>query len=132
MYKKTIDRTLLMDRSINGRISFEVPISDVPNQKLPEEKHLRSQLPLPELSQLEIIRYFSTLSQLNFSIDTNFYPLGSCTMKYNPKINDELASLNGFQNLHPLQPPKTAQGAIKILKFLQNGKGNIWQMISCF
>ncbi|MBU87412.1 MAG: hypothetical protein CL722_00130, partial [Chloroflexi bacterium] len=81
MYKKTIDRTLLMDRSINGRISFEVPISDVPNQKLPEEKHLRSQLPLPELSQLEIIRYFSTLSQLNFSIDTNFYPLGSCTMK---------------------------------------------------
>ena len=125
MYKKNIDRTLLMDRSINGRISFEVPVSDVPNQKLPEEKHLRSQLPLPELSQLEIIRYFSTLSQLNFSIDTNFYPLGSCTMKYNPKINDELASLNGFQNLHPLQPPKTAQGAIKILKLLQEYLGEI-------
>ena len=85
-----VDRRLLMDRSLAGRRAFTLPGSDVPEQSLPDSSLLREDVELPEISQLEVIRYFSVLSQLNFSIDTNFYPLGSCTMKYNPKINDEL------------------------------------------
>jgi glycine dehydrogenase subunit 2 len=120
-----IDRRLLMDRSVSGRVAFTVPDSDVPFQKLPDSSYLRVGLELPEVSQLEVIRYFSVLSQLNFSIDTNFYPLGSCTMKYNPKINDELANLPGLADIHPLQPDETVQGAIRLLKLLQDDLGEI-------
>ena len=88
------DRILLMDRSIPGRKAFNFPASDVPKQKLPDKNILRNKISLPEISQLEIIRYFTNLSRLNFSIDSNFYPLGSCTMKYNPKINEEIASFS--------------------------------------
>ncbi len=120
-----IDRRLLMDRSVPGRVAFTVPDSDVPFQKLPDSTYLRDDVELPEVSQLEVIRYFSVLSQLNFSIDTNFYPLGSCTMKYNPKINDELANLPGLADIHPLQPDETVQGAIRLLKALQDDLGEI-------
>ncbi|MGB1749073.1 MAG: aminomethyl-transferring glycine dehydrogenase subunit GcvPB [Dehalococcoidia bacterium] len=120
-----IDRRLLMDRSVPGRKAFTVPESDVPAQDLPDNSLLRDDVELPEVSQLEVIRYFSNLSPLNFSIDTNFYPLGSCTMKYNPKINDELANLPGLANIHPLQPDETAQGAIRMLKSLQDELGEI-------
>ncbi|MGA0274984.1 MAG: aminotransferase class V-fold PLP-dependent enzyme, partial [Dehalococcoidia bacterium] len=120
-----IDRRLLMDRSVPGRKAFTVPESDVPVQDLPDNSLLRDDVELPEVSQLEVIRYFSNLSPLNFSIDTNFYPLGSCTMKYNPKINDELANLPGLANIHPLQPDETAQGAIRMLKSLQDELGEI-------
>ena len=74
---------------------------------------------LPELTEPEIVRYFTLLSQLNFSIDTNFYPLGSCTMKYNPKVDDEMAGLPGFAALHPLQPESSVQGALRLLHSLQ-------------
>ncbi|MDP6665827.1 MAG: aminomethyl-transferring glycine dehydrogenase subunit GcvPB [Dehalococcoidia bacterium] len=120
-----IDRRLLMDRSMPGRRAFTLPESDVPEQDMPESLLLRKDLELPEISQLEVIRYFSMLSQLNFSIDTNFYPLGSCTMKYNPKINDELANLPGLADIHPLQPGETVQGAIRLLKELQDDLGEI-------
>ena len=120
-----IDRRLLMDRSVAGRRAFTLPDSDVPAQDLPDSSVLRDDLELPEVSQLEVIRYFSVLSQLNFSIDTNFYPLGSCTMKYNPKINDELANLPGLADIHPLQPEETVQGAIRLLKDLQDDLGEI-------
>jgi len=120
-----IDRRLLMDRSVPGRRAFTLPQSDVPAQQLPDSSLLRDDVELPEISQLEVIRYFSVLSQLNFSIDTNFYPLGSCTMKYNPKINDELASLPGLADIHPLQPEATVQGAIRLLKDLQDDLGEI-------
>ena len=120
-----IDRRLLMDRSVPGRVAFTVPDSDVPFQKLPDSSHIRDDVELPEVSQLEVVRYFSVLSQLNFSIDTNFYPLGSCTMKYNPKINDELANLPGLADIHPLQPEETVQGAIRLLKSLQDDLGEI-------
>ena len=119
------DRILLMDRSTPGRKAFNFPASDVPKQKLPDKNILRNKISLPEISQLEIIRYFTNLSRLNFSIDSNFYPLGSCTMKYNPKINEEIASFSGFQNIHPLQDPKSAQGAIKLIKLLQEFLGEI-------
>lgn len=122
---RDIDRRILMDRSVPGRKAFTLPESDVPTQAMPEPGLLREDVELPEVSQLEVIRYFSVLSQLNFSIDTNFYPLGSCTMKYNPKINDELASLPGLADIHPLQPDETVQGAIRLLKDLQDDLGEI-------
>ncbi|MQG88153.1 MAG: glycine dehydrogenase subunit 2 [SAR202 cluster bacterium] len=120
-----VDRRLLMDRSLAGRRAFTLPGSDVPEQSLPDSSLLREDVELPEISQLEVIRYFSVLSQLNFSIDTNFYPLGSCTMKYNPKINDELSSLPGLSDIHPLQPDETVQGAIRLMKDLQDDLGEI-------
>ena len=113
------NRRLLMDRSVEGRVGTALPPLDVPSQPLPQGELLRDGLALPELSEGEVVRYFTALSQLNFSIDTNFYPLGSCTMKYNPKINDEIASLPGFSQIHPLQPEETVQGALKLAFQLQ-------------
>jgi glycine dehydrogenase subunit 2 len=76
-------------------------------------------LTLPELSQLDVVRYFTALSRLNYSIDTGFYPLGSCTMKYNPKVDEDIARMRGFAGLHPLQPEETVQGALRVLYELQ-------------
>jgi glycine dehydrogenase subunit 2 len=120
-----MDRRLLMDRSVAGRRAVALPASDVPEQPLPGAALLRDDLPLPEVSQLEVIRYFSLLSQLNFSIDTNFYPLGSCTMKYNPKLNDAIASLPGFAGIHPNQPVEQVQGAAQLMYELQEALGDI-------
>ena len=80
-----IQRLTLMERSVAGRVGASLPALDVPVQALPENGLLREELRLPELTEPEVVRYFSLLSQLNFSIDTNFYPLGSCTMKYKPQ-----------------------------------------------
>src|ERR671914_50612 len=112
-------KKLLMERSIPGRVGVIAPPLDVPAQPLPDAALLRSDLDLPEVSEPEVVQYFTGLSQLNFSIDTHFYPLGSCTMKYNPKINDEMAFLPGFANIHPLQPQEASQGALKLLYRLQ-------------
>ena len=112
-------RKLLMDRSVPGRIGTTLQPNDVPEAKLPPSDMLRRDLDFPEVSESEIVRYFSQLSQFNFSIDHNFYPLGSCTMKYNPKLNDEMASIPGFTEIHPLQPDNTVQGALKLLFELQ-------------
>ena len=114
-----INRKLLMDRSVPDRIGTTLLSYDVPIQPLPKEELLRKNFEFPEVSEGEIVRYFSQLSQMNFSIDHNFYPLGSCTMKYNPKLNDEISSNPGFANLHPLQPESTVQGALKLLFELQ-------------
>jgi glycine dehydrogenase subunit 2 len=112
-------KKLLMERSVPGRVGVIAPPLDVPAQPLPDAALLRSDLDLPEVSEPEVVQYFTGLSQLNFSIDTHFYPLGSCTMKYNPKINDEVAFLPGFANIHPLQPPEASQGALELLYRLQ-------------
>ena len=114
-----LQRQLLMDRSVPGRTGVTLPPLDVPEQASLRDDLVRGDLPLPEVSEGEVVRYFTNLSQLNFAIDTGFYPLGSCTMKYNPKVNDEAASLPGFAGLHPLQPQETAQGALKLLYRLQ-------------
>ena len=112
-------RRLLMERSAPGRVGSTLPPLDVPEQELPPAELLRDDLDYPEVSEPELVRYFSQLSQLNFSIDTNFYPLGSCTMKYNPKICDEMASLPGMSQIHPHQPDSTVQGALRLMYRLQ-------------
>ena len=101
-----------------GRTGVTYPDPDVPLTKLPEGL-LRKELPLPELSEVDVIRHFVKLSTFNYSVDSGFYPLGSCTMKYNPKINEDTARLPGFANLHPLQPVETTQGALVLMYQLQ-------------
>ncbi len=108
----------LSEISIPGRQGIRYPKPDVPCADLPAGL-VRQELPLPEMSELDVIRHFTRLSQLNYSIDTGFYPLGSCTMKYNPKINEETARLSGFASSHPLQPVDTVQGNLVLMYTLQ-------------
>lgn len=114
---------LLFEIGAPGRIGVELPELDVPErpmESLIPARHLRANLPLPELSEPEVIRHYTRLSQRNFSIDSGFYPLGSCTMKYNPKINEEVARLAGFARIHPLQPARTVQGALEVMFEMQD------------
>lgn len=97
-----------------GRTGFRFPDPDVPESSLPDGL-VRNILPMPELSELDVIRHYTRLSQFNHAIDIGFYPLGSCTMKYNPKINEVTARLPGFAHLHPLQPIETVQGALGLM-----------------
>jgi glycine dehydrogenase subunit 2 len=108
----------LCDISVSGRQGIIFPQPDVPLTPLPDEL-IREDLPMPELSELDVIRHYTRLSQLNSSIDTGFYPLGSCTMKYNPKINEETARYPGFAYTHPLQPIETVQGNLALMYTLQ-------------
>jgi glycine dehydrogenase subunit 2 len=101
-----------------GRIGFRFPESDVPLTPLPDA-FTRDNLPMPELSELDVIRHFTHLSKFNYSIDGGFYPLGSCTMKYNPRVNEEAARLPGFAHLHPMQPIETVQGSLVLMYELQ-------------
>ncbi len=100
------------------RQGIRYPEPDVPRFDLPAEFQ-REELPLPEISELDVIRHYTRLSQLNYSIDTGYYPLGSCTMKYNPKINEDVARLPGFAFSHPLQPVETVQGNLALMYTLQ-------------
>jgi glycine dehydrogenase subunit 2 len=101
-----------------GRVGVKYPSSDVSESELPKN-FLRSDLPLPELSELDVIRHFTHLSSLNYCIDKGLYPLGSCTMKYNPRINEETARIPGFALTHPLQPEDTIQGNLALMFDLQ-------------
>lgn len=108
----------IYELSSPGREGVRYPASDVPATPLPEG-FVRDNLPLPELSELDVIRHFTRISQFNHSIDTGFYPLGSCTMKYNPKVNEEAARLPGFAHCHPLQPIETLQGSLALIYELE-------------
>ena len=112
-------RRTLMERSRAGRTGAALPACDVPPQVMPDSSMLRDNLELPEITEGEVVRYFTYLSQLNFSVDTNFYPLGSCTMKYNPRVNEAVAALPGFAMAHPLQPEHQSQGTLEALFTLQ-------------
>ena len=111
---------LIFEKSEKGRRGIKIPDSDVPQQKI-EEKYLRTEkASLPEVSELDVVRHFTNLSRLNFCVDTHFYPLGSCTMKYNPKFTEEAAAMEGFTDLHPLFPQiysgeKLVQGALEVI-----------------
>ncbi len=108
----------IYELSSQGREGVRFPKSDVPETALPAGL-ARADLPLPELAELDVVRHFTHLSTLNYSIDSGFYPLGSCTMKYNPKINEETARLAGFSQVHPLQPVETVQGNLALMYNLQ-------------
>ena len=113
---------LLFEISRPGRLAVELPTCDVPVQPLDSmisPRDLRRDLPLPELSEPEVIRHFTHLSQRNYSVDSGFYPLGSCTMKYNPKINEEIARLPGFARVHPYLPDTSVQGVLEVLHEMQ-------------
>ena len=114
-----IGARLSFDRGAPGRRGVFLPPLDVPEAELPPASELREELHLPEMSQLDLVRYFTALSTLNYAIDSGFYPLGSCTMKYNPKIDEAIARLPGFTDEHPLQPAETAQGSLRVLWELQ-------------
>ncbi|MBI1886436.1 MAG: aminomethyl-transferring glycine dehydrogenase subunit GcvPB [Chloroflexi bacterium] len=121
-------RRLTFDLSRPGRKGVILPPLDVPEAPLPSPDLLRSEVNLPELAQNEIVRYFLALSRLNYSVDTGFYPLGSCTMKYNPKVNEDVARLSGFALAHPHQPAETVQGALALLFELQQALAEITGM----
>jgi glycine dehydrogenase subunit 2 len=109
---------LIYDLGSPGRKGVSLPDPDVPESALPD-RLLRQDLDLPEVSELDVVRHFVRLSQLNHSIDTGFYPLGSCTMKYNPKLNEDMARLPGFALAHPHQDPTSVQGALALMHTLQ-------------
>jgi len=112
------DEPLLWEKGKKGRTGFSIPKSDVEPSPLDEE--LVSPGPdIPELSEVDVVRHYTRLSQWNFSVDTGMYPLGSCTMKYNPKLNECLAGLPGFSRAHPLLPGSLTQGALKLMKELE-------------
>ena len=109
---------LVYELSSPGRIGVALPELDVDPATLPPSL-LREDLPLPELSESDVVRHFLRLSQMNFAVDKGFYPLGSCTMKYNPKVNEDAARLPGFAFVHPFQDPETAQGCLALMHQLQ-------------
>jgi glycine dehydrogenase subunit 2 len=109
---------LIFEISSPGRTACTLPKLDVPQAPLPEG-YVRADLKLPEVSELDLVRHYTRLSQKNYSIDTVFYPLGSCTMKYNPKVNEKAASIEGLTQVHPLQPEATAQGSLELMYRLQ-------------
>ena len=103
---------LIFDKSKPGRVAVDLPELDVPKKDILPEEYLRETNNLPELSEVDVTRHFTELSKKNFGVDNGFYPLGSCTMKYNPKINEDCAKLDGFANIHPYQD---AQGALQLM-----------------
>lgn len=119
---------LSFDRSRDGRMGVVLPALDVPPAPLPPDRFLRASLNLPEMAQNGVVRYFLALSRLNYGVDTGFYPLGSCTMKYNPKVNEDVARLPGFVDAHPLQPAETVQGALWVMHELQEALAEITGM----
>ena len=105
---------LVFELSKPGRCAYSLPHCEKASLGLPVGL-LRSEAPaLPEVSEVDVVRHYTNLSQMNFGVDTGFYPLGSCTMKYNPKINEEIAAMPAFQALHPLQDESTVQGALEV------------------
>jgi glycine dehydrogenase subunit 2 len=110
---------LIYEKSQSGRRGIGVPKPDLPVPEVPAELARATPPRLPELAEPEVLRHFTELSTRNFGIDTGFYPLGSCTMKYNPRINERLVGLPGFANLHPLVEDDAAQGALELEWHLQ-------------
>jgi glycine dehydrogenase subunit 2 len=104
--------------SVDGRRAVDLPAADVPEEDPPADLQ-RDDNGLPELSQLDVVRHYLRLSQMNFGVDSGFYPLGSCTMKYSPKINEDIANLPEFTFTHPLQPLASVQGSLAVLHAVQ-------------
>ncbi len=115
----SINEPLLFEKTAGNRTSFQLPPLDVPVQPIPAEL-LRDDIPnFPELNEVEVVRHFTRLSTYNYHIDLGLYPLGSCTMKYNPKINERMARLPAFAQAHPLQLHENTQGCLRLMRELQ-------------
>ncbi|NMC66757.1 MAG: aminomethyl-transferring glycine dehydrogenase subunit GcvPB [Spirochaetales bacterium] len=131
---------LLSEISKNQRVGYILPKTDIPQLSIESIYHknilAESDRQIPELSEVDVIRHFTELSKKNFGVDLGFYPLGSCTMKYNPKINEETAKFDGFLNIHPLQDESTIQGILelqyKLLKSLSEITGMKWGTLQPF
>ncbi|WP_240378094.1 aminomethyl-transferring glycine dehydrogenase subunit GcvPB [Bacillus piscicola] len=132
---KTIEMPLIFERSRPGRVAYSLPDSDHSCEYeaelanlLPSE-YLRDEEPeLPEVSELQLIRHYTALSTRNHGVDSGFYPLGSCTMKYNPKLNEDVARLPGFAYIHPYQPEEQVQGALQVMYDLAQSLAEITGM----
>lgn len=107
---------LIFELSKPGRCGYSLPANpwEKGTEEIPTALRRSEEANLPEVSELDVVRHYTNLSNMNFGVDTGFYPLGSCTMKYNPKINEEMAAMPGFKTLHPLQPDCTVQGALEL------------------
>src|SRR5262245_48035487 len=129
------DTKLLFELSEASRRAHRLPECDVPalpaDELLPASALAAEPPALPELPEPEVVRHFANLSQLNMSVDTHFYPLGSCTMKYNPKRNERVARMPGFADLHPYQPEATLQGMLQLLYELQEYLQEISGLPAC-
>src|SRR3974377_1522955 len=114
----SLNERVIFEESSPGRRAFDLPALDVPGKdvaQIVEPGLLRDDTPgMPELSEVDVIRHFTRLSTWNYHIDLGLYPLGSCTMKYNPKINEQIARLHGFTQAHPYMPAEHIQGALEI------------------
>jgi glycine dehydrogenase subunit 2 len=118
------EKALIFEMSRPGRVAYSLPECDVPDieaSSVVPSGLLRSKpAELPEVYEVDVIRHYTELSRRNFGVDNGFYPLGSCTMKYNPKINEDVARFAGFAKIHPYQPEESIQGALELLYTLQN------------
>ena len=110
---------LIFELSREGRKGYSLPKNNYGDYDIPASIQRQEEPQLPECDELTVVRHYTNLSNNNFGVDTGFYPLGSCTMKYNPKINEEMAALPQFRNLHPLQPAETAKGAWAMVNLLE-------------
>ncbi len=126
------DFPLIFELSQESRTGFSLPELDVPETNVEEqlgETYIRKNEPdLPEVSELQIMRHYTAMSKRNHGVDSGFYPLGSCTMKYNPKMNEDVARLTGFSHIHPYQAPETVQGALGLMYDLQTTLAEITGM----
>ncbi len=122
---------LIFEKSRPGRTAGNIPLSDVPEVPVESiiDKHLlRTDVDLPEVAEIDLIRHYIQLSKRNFGVDVGFYPLGSCTMKYNPKINEDVSRLPGFTGLHPYAPAKFSQGSRQLMHELRQYLNEIFGM----
>ncbi len=114
---------LIFEKSVSGKRAWILPSSSVPEHPATEinKRNLtrKNELKFPELTELDIVRHYTHLSTKNYGVDTNFYPLGSCTMKYNPKINEDIAKIPEFIKIHPLTPPEICQGSLLVIQQLE-------------
>jgi glycine dehydrogenase subunit 2 len=126
------EKALIFELSKPGRVGYNLPALDVPEVDVASilPKHLIRETPaeLPEVSELQVVRHYTELSRRNHGVDTGFYPLGSCTMKYNPKINEDVARYPGFAQIHPYQAEETVQGALEVMYNLQQDLAEITGM----
>ncbi len=114
----------IFELSASGRIGMDLPAMDVPETALenliPADLYRKKAPELPEVSEIDVVRHYTRLSNLNHGVDTGFYPLGSCTMKYNPKVNEDMARLPGFALAHPYQPEELSQGSLELMFEMEN------------